>query len=115
MPVQRITRAPLIDLERINEIGGLDNPDIRRILSSFIDDLAGYLLLIERLREEKRASEMLLTLHKLAGSARTCGFIGINHAVGCWENLANPYKPSLHSNLRSTVEASIEVWQTLVD
>ncbi len=114
MPIPRVRRIPLIDIERINEIGGLDSPDIRRILSSFIEDLPGYLLLIDRLREERRAEEMLSTLHKLAGSARTCGFSGINRAVASWDTLANPYKPSLHSNLRMTVEASIEEWYGLI-
>lgn len=112
--MQRISRVPLIDTERIAEIGGLQNPDIRRILSSFIDDLAGYLLLIDRLREEQCAAEMLATLHKLAGSARTCGFTGINRAVASWDTTANPYRPSLHTNLRMAVEASVVEWQRLI-
>lgn len=114
MHLQRVRKVPLIDLERINEIGGLDNPDIRRILNSFILDLNGYLLLIDRLREERCDLEMLATLHKLAGSARTCGFAGINRAIASWDTLANPYKTSLHLNLRSIVEASIDEWHRLV-
>lgn len=114
MQLQRVRKVPLIDVDRINEIGGLDNPDILRILNSFILDLPGYLLLIDRLREERSEGEMLATLHKLAGSARTCGFTGINQAVASWDTLANPYKPKLHSNLHAIVEASIEEWQKLV-
>lgn len=114
VPMQRIRKSALIDVERINEIGGLDNPDIVRILEAFVLDLKVHLLLIERLRLERCDVQMMETLHKLAGSARSCGFVGINRAIAAWETFANPYKSSLHSNLHSIVEASIEEWRTLV-
>lgn len=114
MNLQRVRKVPLIDIDRINDIGGLDNPDVRRILGAFILDLKGHLVLVERLREERRDVEMLATLHKLAGAARTCGFVGINQAIASWDTLANPYRASLHTNLQAIVEASIEEWQILV-
>lgn len=106
-------KLPLIDIERVNEIGSLDNPDICRILDAFIFDLNGYLLLIERLRDEQSTVELLATLHKLAGSARTCGFAGIDRAAAWWDHSNDPYKASLYSNLRKTIETSTEEWQKL--
>jgi HPt (histidine-containing phosphotransfer) domain-containing protein len=113
MPTRSYRKPSLIDIERVNAIGGLDSPDICRILDAFISDLGGYLPLIERLREEESTLELLATLHKLAGSARTCGFAGIDRAAALWDNSNNPYKASLYSNLRKTIETSTEEWQKM--
>lgn len=113
MKVQMKRTNPLIDLERISEIGGLENPDIRRILCAFIEDLPGYLALIERLRNERDTVEMLAVLHKLSGSSRTCGFTGISRAIESWKTLADPNRVNLHTNLKLTVAASIEEWNAL--
>ena len=109
-----MNKVSLINMERINAIGGLDNPDIRRIISSFAEDLSGYMLLLDRQREEKCGVEILATLHKLSGSARTCGFTGISHAVEIWGSSANPYDKCLYLDLCNTINASIEEWQALM-
>jgi HPt (histidine-containing phosphotransfer) domain-containing protein len=101
----------LFDAERINEIGGLGNPEIRRILDSFTGELSGYMHLIDQQREEKRTSELLVTLHKLAGASRTCGFAGISRAVDAWAGASNPLSSKLHADLRAVIEASIHEWQ----
>jgi len=111
--IQRVRKQPLIDLGRIQDIGGLESPDIRRILGSFIEDLAGYLFRIDRLKAEKDAGALVATLHKLDGASRTCGFTGINRAITAWDTLANPFNTRLHLNLRSVVEASIEEWSSI--
>jgi HPt (histidine-containing phosphotransfer) domain-containing protein len=106
-------KRSLIDEERISEIGGLENPDIRRILTSFTSDLIGYLHLIDQQRQEKGTEELLATLHKLAGASRTCGFSGISRAVDAWTGSAKPFSPKLHADLRTVIEASIEEWHNL--
>lgn len=113
MPTRSPRKPSLIDIERVNEIGGLDSPDICRILDAFIFDLNGYLPLIERLRDEQGTLELLATLHKLAGSARTCGFTGIDRAAALWDHSNDPFKASLYSNLRKAIETSTEEWQKL--
>ena len=113
--VQRVRKSPLIDMGRIDDIGGLENPDIRRILGAFIEDLPGYLLLIERQAADKKSATLLVTLHKLAGASRTCGFSGIDRAVSAWIMLPNPFNGRLLQNLRAVVEASVVDWHEMVD
>lgn len=103
----------MIDLERIEEIGGLESPDIRRILEAFIEDLRGYMSLIERLKVEKSSEALLATLHKLAGASRTCGFTGIDRAVSAWDTRANPFNAKLHLNLFAVIEASLVDWRAI--
>jgi len=107
-------KPALIDKARINEIGGLENPDIRRILESFTNDLIGYLHLIDQQREEKSGDELLSTLHKLAGASRTCGFTGISRVLDGWTGHAKLFNSKLHADLRTVIEASIDEWQSMV-
>lgn len=113
--IQRVRKNPLIDLARINDIGGLESPDIRRILGAFIEDLPGYLFLIERQKQDKKSVALLATLHKLAGASRTCGFTGIDRAISAWNPLANPFSTRLHQNLRKVIEASVVDWHAMAD
>jgi hypothetical protein len=111
--VQHTRKGPLIDMARINDIGGLEDPDIRRILGNFIEDLPGYLSLIELQVADKKSSTLLTTLHKLAGASRTCGFSGIDRAVSAWIALSKPFNARPLPNLRAVVEASVVDWHAL--
>lgn len=113
--LQHTRKSPLIDMARINDIGGLENPDIRRILGNFIEDLPGYLSLIELQAADRKSGALLTTLHKLAGASRTCGFIGIDRAVSAWIALPNPFNVRLLPNLRAVVEASVVDWNATAD
>lgn len=104
----------LIDQRRIDEIGGLANPDILRILDSFTNDLTGYMHLIDQQREKKLNVELSMTLHKLSGASRNCGFAGIGEAVEALLASENRFGAKLHANLRSVIAGSIEEWRGLV-
>jgi len=71
-------------------------------------------LQIDGIRDEKCALEMLATLWKPAGFARTCGLGGINRAAISRDELANPCKTAFYVNSRTRVEAGIEQWQRLI-
>lgn len=110
----RSRERSLIDHDRIEEIGGLENPDIRRILDSFTRDLTGYLYLMDQQRAEENAVALLATLHKLAGASRTCGFSGISRVVDAWMASPKLLSSNFHTDLQSTIEASIAEWRCLV-
>jgi HPt (histidine-containing phosphotransfer) domain-containing protein len=104
----------LIDEDRLEEIGGLGNPEICLILDSFTRELTGYLHLIEQQQAEKSTAELLVTLHKLSGASRTCGFSGISRAVDAFTGAPKPLNSKLHADLRTVIEASIEEWHSLL-
>jgi HPt (histidine-containing phosphotransfer) domain-containing protein len=114
-PPRKSSRASrLIDGERIEEIGGLENPEIRSILNAFTSELVGYMHLIEMQRKQQRRAELRATLHKLDGASRTCGFSGISQAVEALKECPEPFDAKLHAKLQQAIKASLAEWHSLV-
>jgi len=104
----------LIDEGRIEEIGGLEDPEIRRILDEFTSELVGYMHLIEMQCKEQRNAELRVTLHKLDGASRTCGFGGISRAVDALKECPEPFDAKLNAKLQLVIKASLEEWRMMV-
>ena len=100
-----------IEKKRIEDIGGIENAEVKRILDNFVSELSGYLFLLDELRAQKDGHALLETLHKLKGSSITCGFTRISQAVIQWEKAPEPFRKKLHSHLKTAVEASALEWQ----
>jgi 8-oxo-dGTP pyrophosphatase MutT (NUDIX family) len=111
---QGVGERPLIDKRRIEEIGGLETPEIRQILDAFAGELVGYMHLIEMQRKEGLHAELRVTLHKLDGASRTCGFIGIGRAVEAVKGSPEPFDATLHADLQAAIRESLEEWRVMV-
>lgn len=113
VPKQGSSMTSLIDKTRIEEIGGLESPDIRRILNEFTIDLVGFMHLIEQEWKEEKVGELLATLHKLNGASRTCGFTGVGRAADLLIASSQPLDSKLHAELQAVIEKSIKEWQIM--
>ncbi len=105
---------PIIDVGRVEELGGKADPVVCQIIGSFTEDLGGYVNLLDQQRQEGLVNEIGTTLSKLVGASRTCGFVGIGLLA---EALSEPEKrlnAKLHHELRSLIEASVEYWWLLM-
>jgi len=113
-PSFKFKGSPIIDVERIEELGGKADPAVCQIIGSFTEDLGSYLCLLDQQRKEGLVEEIGDTLHKLLGASKTCGFVGIGLVA---EVLFEPEKrlnAKLHIELRSLIEASVEYWWLLM-
>jgi HPt (histidine-containing phosphotransfer) domain-containing protein len=104
---------PLIDLNRIREIGGLENPDVRRILRRFIAELPHYREQMEKAWAEGNLIKLSATLHRLKGAARSCGFFALGQASGAWLNRRDGDVTDVQQQLEETLRASIIEWERI--
>lgn len=103
----------LIDIQRIDSLGGLDHPDIRRILENFAAGLPAALSSLGSLFEDKEAERLGTALHKMHGAAKTCGFDAISKAAKEWHDASDPFEEDLHFRFRDAVERSLLEWRTI--
>lgn len=105
----------LIKKDRIDSIGGLENPRVRQILENFVEGLPGYVFLMESLKIQGDAEELREILHKIKGTARTCGFDALAQAAADWHDSPDLLTNSLDKSLQQVIYATIHEWQATTD
>lgn len=103
----------LIDTQRIDSIGGMENPVVVEILERFVADLPERLGKLESAVAREDGVELLAILHRLKGAARTCGFERLARAAADWMSEGGTVDSPLHANLVDAVDASIREWGKL--
>lgn len=105
--------GPLIDAQRIALLGGLNHPDIRRILDDFVGELTRCQKDLNSWLELRRHQPLIERLHQLRGAALSTGFIGIAAAASRWHDAAEPFDPCFAEEFRKTLKASVVAWRKM--
>ena len=108
-----MTQEILIDTERIDAIGGMENPVVVEILERFVADLPERRGQLEAAVAQEDGVESLAILHRLKGAARTCGFEGLARAAADWMSAGGTVGSPLHASLVDAMIASIQEWGKL--
>ena len=105
----------IIDCKRLAGLGGVGNPELRRILNRFVSALPGYLIMLEAAIAAGDSKESLGILHRLKGSALTCGFTAIAQAVTAAMDSSGVQGSCLKVDLEAIVQSSIHEWNLMVE
>lgn len=108
-----MTTEVFIESNRFASLGGLEDSAVRRILENFVFSLHGHLVTLEKIRAKEDVEEFAVALHKLRGSANTCGFVAIAKVVEAWQEAPDPFDGSFHSDLAEAIHASIHQWRSI--
>lgn len=103
----------LIQSKRFEELGGLHQPPIRRIISNFVFELPSFVLMAESFQKKGEVKSLSSTLHRLKGAAVTCGFTGVAEVAVNWKEAENPLDEKWLAQLRHVVDESTQEWQVL--
>ncbi|MEP2774913.1 MAG: Hpt domain-containing protein [Luteolibacter sp.] len=103
----------LIESKRFASLGGLEDSDVRRILENFVFSLPGHLFSLEMIRDRGNEKELTTALHKLKGSANTCGFVAIAKVAAAWDDAPDLFVGDFHADLKEAIHASIHEWNSI--
>lgn len=105
----------LIETERFSALGGLEDSDVRRILDNFVFSLPGHLFLLESLKHKPGTKELAMALHKLKGTANSCGFVAVGSTTEAWSNAADADGANYFCDLADVIHASIREWHSITE
>lgn len=105
--------GPLIDAQRIALLGGLNHPDIRRILDDFVSELSRCQRELTPWLEQRQRQPLIERLHQLRGAALSTGFTGIAAVASRWHDAADPFDPGFAEEFRKTLKASALAWRKM--
>lgn len=105
----------LIEIKRFEALGGIEDSDVRRILGNFVLDLPGHLFLLGKIKNKGTTKELSMALHKLKGTANSCGFVAIGRVAETWSNAPDLDEDLYLSDLAEVIHASIRAWHMLTE
>ncbi len=105
----------LIETERFEALGGIEDSDVRRILGNFVFSLPGHLFLLETVYNKGATGELSKALHKLKGTAKSCGFVAVGRVAEAWSNAPDSDDFDYLTDLVEVIHASIREWHLLTE